>query len=127
MGSRRGFLHELPQLRKPDPSRMFTLVPSSVFKQGIVVKLQGAKGTLLEDGEFNIQLSFPKKYPEAPPVPAFETHIWHPNICRTTGVMCITTNWDPKMNISSYMINIQALMSGKIFFKKCLIQNLVLC
>ena len=63
--------------------------------------MSGPKGTPYEEGIFKIIAVF-KEYPFKPPELTFETKIYHPIICKKTGLICpcITAkDWIPTYTI----------------------------
>jgi len=53
------------------------------------VFLEGPKGTPFEDGIYQLELTFPPRYPDAPPSLKFVSPFWHPNIY-PDGRVCIS-------------------------------------
>lgn len=58
-----------------------------VFKWEVMI--MGPPDTMYEGGFFKAHLDFPKDYPHMPPVMAFQTQIWHPNVYKD-GRVCIS-------------------------------------
>ncbi|KAH7650421.1 hypothetical protein FG379_003493 [Cryptosporidium bovis] len=54
-----------------------------------IAKLKGPKGTAYEGGIYRININIPIQYPLTPPIPTFETPIFHPNINFTTGMIFV--------------------------------------
>lgn len=52
-----------------------------------LVKLPGPPDTPYESGVYGVLLEFPKNYPWTPPSVSFQTPIWHPNVCPSTGAV----------------------------------------
>ena len=57
--------------------------------------LLGPIGTIYESGYFNLEITFPSDYPNEVPVIRFRTKIFHCNIDKSTGNICIKilNNW----------------------------------
>jgi ubiquitin-protein ligase len=53
------------------------------------VFMEGPRGTPFEGGVYELELVFPKNYPEAPPTLRFVSQFWHPNVYRE-GPVCIS-------------------------------------
>ncbi|CAH1801343.1 unnamed protein product [Owenia fusiformis] len=58
------------------------------------VLIMGPQDTPYEDGFFKAHLTFPKEYPQKPPLLKFVSEIWHPNIDEN-GEVCISILHEP--------------------------------
>ncbi|KAK6590529.1 hypothetical protein RS030_152343 [Cryptosporidium xiaoi] len=79
-----------------------------------IAKLKGPKGTAYEGGIYRINITIPIQYPLTPPIPTFETPIFHPNINFTTGEICIDVikhNWSPAWTLNSLCRAILSILS----------------
>lgn len=92
------------------------------------VMMEGPAGTPFEGGLFPCSLSFPKEYPNKPPVMKFLTpNFWHPNVY-PDGRVCISIlheakedafneqekmseKWRPIIGIESILVSVMSLLS----------------
>ena len=67
-----------------------------------------------EGGVFKLSIKFPKDYPYKPPEVLFITKIYHPNVKRDTGSICLDLlkdQWAPNTTIMQIYNAIQNLLS----------------
>ena len=77
-----------------------------------IVILQGPKGSAYEDGVFNLSFDL-DNYPFKCPVVKFITPIYHPNVKKDIGEICMevfANNWAPTQNISDIIMKINSLL-----------------
>lgn len=72
---------------------------------------------LLQGGKFNIQVTLPKEYPFKPPVLAFRTKIYHPNVTNDEkGSMCLgmlkPEEWKPPNKIVDVLALVRAVLAA---------------
>jgi ubiquitin-protein ligase len=68
-------------------------------------------------GKFHIQISLPKEYPFKPPVLAFRTKIYHPNVTNDDkGAMCLgmlrADEWKPPNKIVDVLKLVRAVLAA---------------
>jgi peroxin-4 len=76
--------------------------------------IRGPPDTPYEDGQFELQLSIPHKYPLQPPTVIFTTKVFHPNVHWSTGEICIDllkTTWSAAYTLQSVCRSIIALLA----------------
>jgi ubiquitin-conjugating enzyme E2 D/E len=74
----------------------------------------GPKASPFENGIFFLNIEFPNNYPFAPPIVKFTTHVYHPNINKTTGAICLDilkSEWSPALTISKVLLSICSLLT----------------
>lgn len=73
----------------------------------------GPEGTPYEGGCFKLNINFPINYPFKPPKVNFITKIYHPNIHKNGGGICLdilNTKWSPALTISKVLLSICSLL-----------------
>ncbi|KAK3075002.1 Ubiquitin-conjugating enzyme E2 15 [Teratosphaeriaceae sp. CCFEE 6253] len=83
------------QTDKDIPGISCGLVGSSVFEWEIMLMLDEEQDSLYGGGIFKALLIFPPAYPHLPPTMKFTTPIFHPNIYRPSGDVCISILHSP--------------------------------
>ena len=68
------------------------------------VTVIGPPDTLYEGGFFTALLSFPRDYPQSPPVCKFKSEMWHPNVY-PNGKVCISILHSPGDDPSGYELS----------------------
>lgn len=75
--------------------------------------IMGPSDSPYAGGVFNLDITFPQKYPFKPPIISFSTKIYHPNINRH-GSICLdilNVKWSPAMSISKVLLSIVSLLT----------------
>ena len=76
--------------------------------------LKGPEGTPYFGGNFKITLEQNDDYPFSPPTTWFKTKIFHPNICFSTGSVCIdilNLNWESSLSVRTVLLSISSLLN----------------
>ncbi|CAE5970965.1 unnamed protein product [Arabidopsis arenosa] len=83
----------------------------------IDAQIEGPEDTVYANGIFNLKIQIPERYPFQPPIVAFATPIYHPNI-DNSGRICLDIlnlppkgAWQPSLNISTVLTSIGLLLS----------------
>jgi ubiquitin-conjugating enzyme E2 G1 len=78
------------QKLQEEPSTYFScgLVGDNAFKWRCTII--GPANSPFEGGMFPTELTFPETFPNDPPEMRFRSPMWHPNIDRKTGQVCIS-------------------------------------
>ncbi len=74
----------------------------------------GPDDTPYAGGCFNLNITFPSEYPFKPPKINFSTKIYHPNIEKTAGAICLDVlnrNWSPALTVPKLLLSISSLLS----------------
>ena len=77
------------------------------------VVLPGPKGSAYEDGIFNLSFEFPDNYPFKCPEVKFITPMYHPNIKKDTGEICMdvfANSWAPTQKVSDIIEKLASLL-----------------
>ena len=111
--------------------------PSPYFNCGFVnndpfhwrVIINGVEGTDFAGGYFPAELTFPNDYPFNPPKMHFKCPMWHPNIDKDTGEVCISIlhkpgvdlfneqespgeRWNPIHTVESIIISVLSMLQS---------------
>ena len=79
--------------RSPNPLFTCSFDKNNIFRWECVIK--GPQDTPYEGGIFPATLVFPKNFPMNPPEMTFNVAMFHPNIKKETGEVCISTLHTP--------------------------------
>jgi ubiquitin-conjugating enzyme E2 D/E len=74
----------------------------------------GPPASPFENGIFMLTIEFPIDYPFKPPNIKFNTPVYHPNINKRTGAICLDilkTEWSPALTISKVLLSICSLLT----------------
>ena len=74
----------------------------------------GPTGSPFEGGIFELSIKFTKDYPFKPPHIKFTTKVYHPNISRSSGDICLDIlkeQWSPALSTSSVLLSICSLLT----------------
>ena len=83
----------------------------SLYKWKIV--LPGPKGSAYEDGSFTLSFVFPDNYPFKCPDVKFVTPMYHPNVKKDTGEICMdvfANSWAPTQKVSDIIQKLASLL-----------------
>jgi ubiquitin-conjugating enzyme E2 D/E len=77
-------------------------------------KIRGPKATIFENGIFILDISFPDKYPFAPPCIVFKTKTYHPNI-GSDGSVCLdilkSGKWSAALNMEKILLSLISFLA----------------
>ena len=84
-----------------------------------IATIEGPEDTDYKDGVFILDIQIPKEYPFKPPVCKFKTKIYHPNINKDNGNICLNIlkpdKWNPSLSISNVLLSIMVLLAKPKF------------
>ena len=86
-------------------------VGDNLYKWKVV--LPGPKGSAYEEGLFNLSFEFPVNYPFKYPDVKFITPMYHPNIKKDTGEICMdvfANSWSPTQKVSDIIEKLSSLL-----------------
>lgn len=96
------------------PSQKFRVQAQDSNIHSWTVIIVGEKGTLYEDHELKMQLTFGKEYPYKAPDMKFTVPMFHPNISQK-GEVCnnlLNSDWTPTTSIKFLIENIVNMLSS---------------
>ena len=77
------------------------------------VVLPGPKGSAYEEGTFTLSFEFPDNYPFKCPDVKFITPMYHPNVKKDTGEICMdvfANSWSPTQKVSDIIEKLASLL-----------------
>ena len=77
------------------------------------VVLPGPKGSAYEEGSFTLSFKFPDNYPFKCPDVKFITPMYHPNVKKDTGEICMdvfANSWAPTQKVSDIIEKLASLL-----------------
>ena len=90
---------------------------SKVTQEGDLYKwkvvLPGPKGSAYEEGSFTLSFAFPDNYPFKCPDVKFITPMYHPNVKKDTGEICMdvfANSWSPTQKVSDIIEKLASLL-----------------
>lgn len=95
-----------------DPSIQVILDPSFPLNE-IQADIRGPVGTPYEGGTFRIRLTLGPDFPQSPPKGKVITPIFHPNVAKDTGEICVSAlkkDWTPNTRLSDLLLTIKCLL-----------------
>ena len=84
---------------------------SNMFKLNATIP--GPEDSPYEGGSFNLSIEFPKDYPFKPPKVLFTTKVYHPNVKKDTGTICLDIlkdQWSPDIKLTQVLMAINNLL-----------------
>ena len=103
------------ELDPPPGVSVWPIDPDHPLK--LTSRIVGPPATPFEEGEFEVEIDLPLRYPFEPPKLRFVSPIYHPNI-DSAGRICLSTltmppkgSWTPSLNISTVMTSPRSLLA----------------
>lgn len=78
-----------------------------------ICTILGPSGTVYENGIFTLNIKFARNHPLSPPKIRFRTPIYHCNISKSSGVVCLdflNSKWSPCWTVSKILLGIRLLL-----------------
>lgn len=76
--------------------------------------IMGPNNSPYQSGVFKLTVEFPDNYPFVPPRIKFVTQVFHPNIKKDSGAICLDIlkeNWSPALTLSRVLLSICSLLT----------------
>jgi ubiquitin-protein ligase len=96
-----------------------TIAEVEINKENILgphyIELCGPSDTPYEGGRFKMELNITETYPFQPPQLKFNTKMFHPNIARCDGSICIDIlkdQWSASLKLKSVILSISSLLAN---------------
>ena len=84
-----------------------------------IATIEGPDDTDYKNGVFILDIQIPEEYPFKPPECKFKTKIYHPNINKDNGNICLNIlkpdKWNPSLSISNVLLSIMVLLAKPKF------------
>ena len=123
-----------------NPESLFSIeLTNDIFIWNII--FFGPLDTIYENGIFRAKMTFPKDFPNSPPVVKFLDNIYHPNVY-PDGKVCISIlhdgvdefgyesvieRWNPSHSVSSILLSIISMLPNPNFESPANIDASVMC
>ncbi len=107
--------NELKSLSNDSVCNAIVEVPDQNNPFKWLVHLPGPAGSPFEGGVFKLSFEFPANYPFKHPEVKFITPMYHPNIKKDTGEICMdvfATSWSPTQKVSDIIQKLASLLSS---------------
>ena len=105
---------ELNEITTNPPSGCSAAPINPVDMYDWAATITGPADSPYEGGVFVLRVVFPKDYPFRPPKVTFGTKIFHPNISRLGGEICLDIlkdEWSPALTIEQVLLSITSLLT----------------
>lgn len=99
------------EIEKSKESIKVVLINDDLTHWNAIIK--GPVDSPFENGNFNLDITFPNEYPFKPPVIKFFNKIYHPNIS-AAGAICLDIlkdQWSPALSVFKVLLSISSLMA----------------
>ena len=107
--------NELKSLSNESVCNAVVEVPDQNNPYKWLVHLPGPQGSPFEGGVFRLSFEFPANYPFKHPEVKFITPMYHPNIKKDTGEICMdvfASSWSPTQKVSDIIQKLSSLLAS---------------
>ena len=112
-------MKEIEELYRDPPDNVTAGTIDEKYLYHWIEKIVRPDDTDYKNGVFILDIQIPKEYPFKPPICKFKTKIYHPNINKDNGNICLNIlkpdKWNPSLSISNVLLSIMVLLAKPKF------------
>jgi ubiquitin-conjugating enzyme E2 D len=105
------YIEEAKNDAKNECIKSIKQINNSIYHWEVVIV--GPMDSPFKDGNFLLDVNFPKEFPFKPPTIVFKSRVYHPNI-NQTGAICLDIlkdAWSPALTVQKVLLSISSLLA----------------